>query len=202
MLHFFGKKEAKERDSSQSPEHRAAEGKNTPEKTLSHPYVQLANEAITQYIISGEVKETLNPLPEDLKKQAGVFVSIKKKGKLRGCIGTFQPKQPNLAREIIHNAISSATQDPRFPAITKEELPDLAISVDILSTPESVKELKDLDPKRFGVIVSKGWRRALLLPDLEGVDTVEEQLQIVRHKAGIAPYEDIEIMRFEVKRYQ
>lgn len=203
MLHFFGKREAKESgDSSQSAEHRMLEKRSTSEKDSSHDYVRLAREAISKYIIYGEVEKTLDPLPEEMKGQAGVFVSIKKKGKLRGCIGTFQPKEPNIAMEIIHNAISAATQDPRFPMISREELSDLDISVDILSAPESVKNLKDLDPKKYGVIVSKSWRRALLLPDLEGVDTVEEQLKIVRQKAGIAPYENIEIMRFEVKRYK
>ena len=139
----------------------------------------------------------------EMKKRAGTFVSIHKHGMLRGCIGTIEPTQPNVALEVIQNAISAATRDPRFPPITPDELDDLDIKVDVLSEPEPVKSLEELDPKRYGVIVksARDWRRGLLLPDLEGVDTVEYQVDIARRKAGIRPDEPIELYCFEVVRY-
>ncbi|HCC69074.1 MAG TPA: AMMECR1 domain-containing protein, partial [Nitrospiraceae bacterium] len=104
----------------------------------------------------------------------------------------------NVATEVIQNAISASTQDPRFPSVSLTELNEIKYSVDVLSPPERVYDKTDLDPKRFGIVVKKGLRSGLLLPDLEGVDTVEEQLSIVRLKAGISPVEDIEIYRFKV----
>jgi AmmeMemoRadiSam system protein A len=137
-----------------------------------------------------------------MQQRAGVFVSIhKKNGELRGCIGTFQPTTANVAEEIIQNAVSAATNDPRFDEIREDELDDLEISVDVLSPPEPVDSLKELDPKRYGVIVQSGWRRGLLLPDLEGVDSVQQQVEIAMRKAGIRPGEPITLYRFEVKRY-
>ena len=136
-----------------------------------------------------------------MKERAGVFVSIKKFGELRGCIGTFEPTRANVAEEIINNAISSATQDPRFPPVNAAELPHLSYSVDILTKPEPVEDKSQLDPKRYGVIVESGGRKGLLLPDLEGVDTVEQQIDICRLKAGISPDEPIKLYRFEVRRY-
>ncbi len=127
--------------------------------------------------------------------------ALKKRGQLRGCIGTFAPTQPNIAAEIIQNAVSAGTQDPRFPPVEPAELPELDISVDILSEPERVDGLADLDPKRYGVIVRRGRRSGLLLPDLEGVDRVEEQVAIAMQKAGISPAEEIELYRFSVTRY-
>jgi AmmeMemoRadiSam system protein A len=137
-----------------------------------------------------------------MRGKAGVFVSIKKHGQLRGCIGTFEPDKSNVAQEIISNAVSSAIRDPRFLPVVAEELPDLTYSVDVLTTPEPVESEKELDPERYGVIVEKGKRHGLLLPDLEGVDTVEQQIDICRQKAGIAPDEPVKLYRFEVKRYR
>ncbi len=149
-------------------------------------------------------REVIDPpadLPREfLSRRAGVFVSIKKDGMLRGCIGTYLPTTGNIAEETIANAIKAATQDPRFPPVRPEELPHLEVSVDILSEPEPCTE-KDLDPKRYGVIVEKGYRVGLLLPDLEGVDTVEEQLRIAKMKAGIPPDEPCKIYRFTVERH-
>ena len=165
------------------------------------PLVKLARETVETY-----VKEGKTPKPEELtpemRQRAGVFVSIHKLGGLRGCIGTFEPTQPNVAEETIANAISSATRDPRFPAIAPNELGDLSYSVDVLSAPEPVDSQDQLDPKKYGVIVESGFRRGLLLPDLEGVDTVDYQIEICRQKAGIAPDEPIKLYRFEVKRYK
>jgi len=129
------------------------------------------------------------------------FVSLKKKGNLRGCIGTFIPTQENIAQEIIKNAISAAVDDPRFSPVTISELGDLTISVDVLSPPEEISDISELDPKKYGVIVSSGYKKGLLLPDLEGVDTAEEQVDIARRKAGIYPDEKVKLYRFEVKRY-
>lgn len=163
---------------------------------------QLAREVIEHYVRTGQRPELPAQLPPSFQKQAGVFVSIHKKdGSLRGCIGTFEPTTDNIVTEVIQNAVSAATRDPRFPPISPDELADLDISVDVLSPPEQVYSLEELDPKRFGVIVQSGWRRGLLLPDLEGVDTPEQQVAIAMRKAGIAMDEEVQLYRFTVNRY-
>jgi len=165
-------------------------------------YVKLAKETIENYIKYGKIITLPKNLPEEMITQkAGVFVSIKKFGNLRGCIGTFMPTQENIAYEIIKNAISASVDDPRFSSITTSELNDLTISVDVLSSPEEISDMSQLDPKKYGVIVSSGYKKGLLLPDLEGVDTVEEQVDIAKRKAGIYPGEKVKLYRFEVKRY-
>ncbi len=167
-----------------------------------HPLVKLAKETIELYV---RERKVLNMRDEDLtqemKDRAGVFVSLKVRGDLRGCIGTFEPCERDIANEVIRNAISSATCDPRFSPVRPEELESLEYSVDVLTAPEQVNSLPDLDPKRYGVIVKAGGRRGLLLPDLEGVDTVEEQVGIAMQKAGIPPGTNVTLFRFEVKRY-
>jgi AmmeMemoRadiSam system protein A len=169
----------------------------------SHPLVQLAKDTIESYVRHGKTIQPPEELMLEMEKQAGTFVSIHKHGMLRGCIGTIEPTQANVAQEVIQNAISAATRDPRFPPIRPEELADLDIKVDVLSEPEPVESTEELDPKRYGVIVqsARDWRKGLLLPDLEGVDTVEYQVDIARRKAGIWPDEPIELYRFEVVRY-
>lgn len=166
-----------------------------------HPLAKLAKETVETY-----VKDRKLPQPKDLtpemKEKAGVFVSLKKHGQLRGCIGTFEPTTVNIAQEIISNAVSSATRDPRFMPVTPAELPDLTYSVDVLTCPVPVNSVKELDPRKYGVIVESGGRRGLLLPDLEGVDTAEHQIQICRQKAGIYPDEPVKLYKFEVKRYR
>lgn len=169
--------------------------------STSHPLVQLAREAIEAYVRQRQRLQPPAELTPEMQERAGVFVSLHKHGELRGCIGTLEPTQPNTAQEIIRNAISSATQDPRFPPVQPNELGDLEISVDVLSPPEPVQSLADLDPKRYGVIVECGWRRGLLLPDLEGVDTVEYQVEIARRKAGIGRNEPVQLYRFSVRRF-
>ena len=146
------------------------------------------------------------PVPADIgpelkNRQAGVFVSLKKHGNLRGCIGTFLPTQASVAKEIIENAIAAATRDPRFHPVRPEELDIIDISVDVLSLPEDATK-EELDPKVYGVIVSKGYKRGLLLPDLAGIDTVTEQLRIACRKAGIPVDADYGIERFKVTRYR
>lgn len=173
------------------------------EKKEAHPLVQLARKTIEAYVRRGERIQppVPNEMTPEMKPRAGTFVSLHKHGNLRGCIGTIEPTQPNVAQEVIQNAISAATRDPRFPPVRPEELADLDISVDVLTEPEPIESLEELNPKRYGVIVQSGWRRGLLLPDLEGVDTVEYQVDIARQKAGIAPGEPVQLFRFEVKRY-
>ena len=165
-------------------------------------YVKLARETIENYIKQGKIITPPLGLPEEMINQkAGVFVSLKKFGDLRGCIGTFMPTQENIAQEITKNAISAAVDDPRFSPVNVSELEDLSISVDVLSAPEEVKDISQLDPKKYGVIVSSGYKKGLLLPDLEGVDTVEYQIDIAKRKAGIYPGEKVKLYRFEVKRF-
>lgn len=166
-----------------------------------HPFVELAKKSVEAYIKKGEKISLPDPLPPEMSGKAGVFVSVKKHGELRGCIGTYLPSCDSIGTEIIMNAISAATKDPRFYPVKDNELEGLTYSVDILSCPEKIDDVSGLDPKKYGVIVVSGHRRGLLLPDLEGVDTVEEQLRITKMKAGILPQEEVEIYRFEVKRY-
>lgn len=171
----------------------------------SHPLVQLARNTIETYVRNGRVVDPPQSLTPEMKQRAGTFVSLHDgRGQLRGCIGTFSAVQPNVAQEVIRNAISAATQDPRFPPVRSSELGDLQIKVDVLSRPESVDDAQELDPQRYGVIVEakQGWRRrGLLLPALEGVDSVAEQIRICRLKAGIGPDEPVGLLRFEVVRY-
>lgn len=163
--------------------------------------VNLARQSLQHYLNHGTQLPTPSDISTELCGQAGVFVSLKKDGELRGCIGTFVPTRESIAAEIIANAISAGTEDPRFWPVTIDELPDLAVSVDILSAPERVESLTVLDPKQYGIIVKRGCRSGLLLPDLNGVDTVEEQISIAMNKAGIDPHEEIELYRFSVTRH-
>ena len=144
-----------------------------------------------------------HPLPDALlSNSAGVFVSIHEHGELRGCIGTILPTRENIAEEIIQNAVSACSEDPRFSPVTRRELPYLALSVDVLGKPENIDGPEELDVHRYGVIVSKGSRRGLLLPDLDGVDSVDQQIRIAKQKAGIDPSEkDVTLQRFEVIRH-
>jgi len=167
-----------------------------------HPLVKLAKKTVETYVKGGKIADPPEKLTPEMKEQAGVFVSIHKLGELRGCIGTFESNEDNVAKEVITNAISSAVRDPRFPPVTPDELPDLDYSVDVLTRPEPVDGKDQLDPKKYGVIVERGFRRGLLLPDLEGVDSVDYQIDICRQKADIMPDELVKLYRFEVKRYK
>ena len=167
------------------------------------PYVQLARKSVEYYILHHRKMEMPEDLQEELlTRQAGAFVSIHEHGKLRGCIGTISPVRDCVAREIIDNAVSASTRDPRFDPIRADELKWLEISVDVLGEAEPISSAAELDVKRYGVIVSKGRKRGLLLPDLDGVDTVEEQISIAKSKAGIADWDNnVELQRFEVVRH-
>lgn len=164
--------------------------------------VKLAKDTVELYIKERKIyKPNLEEYKEFLNVRKGVFVTLHKNNALRGCIGTYSPIRDNIIEEIIMNSISSSTEDPRFPPVSVKELPFIEYSVDILEEPEEVKNLDELDPKIYGVIVSKGFRRGLLLPDIEGVDTVDEQLRIAKIKAGINPLDDdVEIYKFKVTR--
>ena len=166
-----------------------------------HPLVKLAKRTVEAYVKTGKIPRPEELAPE-MKERAGVFVSIHKFGELRGCIGTFEPVTKNVAEEIINNAVSSATRDPRFPPVASDEMEHLSYSVDVLTNPKPVVDKSQLDPKKYGVIVECGSKRGLLLPDLEGVDNVDHQISICCRKAGIAPDEPLKLSCFEVKRYK
>lgn len=166
------------------------------------PYVKLAYQSVVSYILKGKKLALPGNLPSEmLNIRAGAFVSIHKNGALRGCIGTIGPTQNNVALEIIENGISASTRDPRFSPIRPDELKDLEINVDVLGRPQDISGLNELDVKRYGVIVTSGHKRGLLLPDLEGVDTVEEQVAIAMQKGGITEDDEVKLQRFEVIRH-
>lgn len=172
-------------------------------KAERDPYVRLAQYAAENFVKSGKRISMPDWVPTEMKqRKAGVFVSIKKHGQLRGCIGTIAPTTGSIAEEIMRNAVASSVEDPRFVPVHPNELSDLTFSVDVLGEPEPITATYKLDVERYGVIVSKGRRRGLLLPNLEGVDTVEEQLAIALRKAGIGDHEGFSIERFEVVRHQ
>ena len=170
----------------------------------AHPFVQLAIDAVAAYVQDCRVLTPPESLLEqfpDLRRRAGVFVSLKRRGELRGCVGTLEPAQVNIALEIVENAIGAALRDPRFRPLAEEELVELATSVDILRPPVRVTGLEELDVQRFGVIVQFGSKRGLLLPDIEGIRSVEEQVRVARKKGGIGDVDPVELYRFEVERY-
>ena len=168
----------------------------------SDAYVKLARASAEYFVKNGDIM----PLPDDvppelLNTKAGAFVSLHKFGTLRGCIGTIASTQKNLALEIIENAVSAVSKDPRFQPVTEDELKYLDINVDVLGEAEKISSPAELDVKKYGVIVQSGYKRGLLLPDLDGVDTVEQQISIARRKGGIAPDEKVDLFRFEVVRH-
>jgi len=191
-----------------------------------NPYINLAKKAVEAYIEKGEIIKVPLDLPEEMtEKKSGAFVTIEEKvnlreRNLRGCIGTYLPTRVNIAQEIIHNAIAAATEDYRFGQIEKEELPNLTYTVYILEPPELVKDIKTLNPKIYGIIVKTSPisradgtdvvfnghavpKSALLLPDLEGIDTIEKQILIACEKGSIDPLkEKIIIYRFKVEKYE
>jgi len=164
--------------------------------------VRLARAAIEQFVRHGTVPDAPHLDDAALPHRAGTFVSLHLDGTLRGCIGTIGPTQATLAAEVVHNAVQAATADPRFPPVAEHELDDLDIEVDVLHAPESVGSPEELDPRVYGVITTCGWRRGLLLPDLEGVDTCEQQVAIAMSKAGIREGEPVSLERFKVDRYE
>lgn len=168
------------------------------------PYVALARASVEGFVRTGRpIKVPADTPCELLESRAGVFVSLHEDGELRGCIGTIEPVRKNVAEEIVRNGVAACSEDPRFPPVRAEELDYLELSVDVLFPAEPVASEAELDPARYGVIVSKGWRRGLLLPNLEGVDTVEQQVAIAKRKAGIGLGErGVRLERFEVVRHE
>ena len=173
-------------------------------RELSADLVSLARRSVETFVADGTVIESPELLSADLSQRAACFISIKTlRGDLRGCIGTIQPGKPTLAEEVITNAISAATSDPRFPPVAKNELPGLKYSVDVLSEPEPA-QMADLNPLVYGVIVEeegKERRRGLLLPNLPGIDTAERQVDLASRKAGIPPGSKLKLLRFRAERY-
>ena len=171
-------------------------------KESEDEYVRLARRSLEAWVRNSEKISVPEGLPSEMtSRRAGAFVSLKKHGQLRGCIGTIAATTPSVAQEIIRNARSAATEDPRFEPVEPHELEDLVYSVDILGDAEDIDSPQQLDVKKYGVIVSSGMKRGLLLPNLEGVDTVEQQLEIARRKAGLGGKEPVKLQRFEVVRH-
>lgn len=167
-----------------------------------NPYAKLARESLTHYLEHGKPMKIPSYVTDEMKSnKRGVFVTLKKEGQLRGCIGTVFPTTASIAEEIIRNAIQAGEHDPRFDPVSQEELPSIDFSVDVITNPEKASK-DELDPKKYGVIVRSGLKSGLLLPDLEGVDTVERQLDIALQKGNISPYADYKIEKFEVIRHK
>ena len=168
----------------------------------SDAYVKLARASVEAWVRRRERLAVPEGLPgELLTRRAGTFVTLHKNGRLRGCIGTILATRESVAEEILANAVSACARDPRFPPVTEEELPYLEISVDVLGDLEPIDSPDALDVKRYGVVVSHGRKRGLLLPNLVGVDTVEDQINIARQKGGIGASEPYRLERFEVVRH-
>ena len=167
----------------------------------AHPYISLAQESIQHYLNHHEKLSCPSPLPKDLQLRSGAFVSIKKLRQLRGCIGTLEPSEPNLAMEIIENSLKAALHDPRFSPVRAEELQDLSYSIDVIRPLEKVSTREELDPRIYGLVVRSKGKQGVLLPDLEGVDSAEEQIRICRNKGRIDEDEPTEMYRFKVDRF-
>ncbi len=166
-------------------------------------YVRLARSTVEMFVKTGETLAMPDDLPEEMtSNRAGVFVSLKVRGKLRGCIGTISAVTDSIASEIVRNAVSACSEDPRFSPVTAGELDRIDYSIDILGPAEKIDSIEALDTKKYGVIVTSGYRKGLLLPNLDGVDTVEEQLRIAKQKAGIPESERCRMERFEVVRHK
>ena len=172
-----------------------------PDSQTKDPYINLARRSIIYYLKHNKFLKPKNTEGIQSEK-AGVFVCLKKKGELRGCIGTILPTKRRISEEIIKNAVSAALHDPRFPPVDLSEMNEIVCSVDILAEPEEIKSISDLDVKRFGVIVSSGSRTGLLLPNLEGIDSAGMQVAIALQKGGISPEEPYRMYRFEVIRHE
>lgn len=172
-------------------------------KNEEDAFVRLARKSLESYVVSRKKIKKDYDLEQDLlEKRAGVFVSLKMDGQLRGCIGTILPTTGCIADEIIQNAISAGVDDPRFYPVEEDELSRLVYSVDVLGESEEIRSLDELDPEKYGVIVAKGTKRGLLLPNLEGINTPEEQVSIALKKAGISPDDSYTMERFEVVRHK
>jgi len=172
--------------------------------TSDDSFIRLARRSVEEYILNNRrlSPDNLKDIPEFmLRERAGVFVCMECSGKLRGCMGTMEPYKESMARELIDNAITCATRDPRFYPLSPEELPYIKFSVDIIKEPEPIESTEDLNPQKYGVIVESGMKKGLLLPDLEGITEAERQIEIAKNKGGISPGEPVKLYRFEVERH-
>ncbi len=171
-------------------------------KSKEGPYVRLARRSLTHFLKNKEYIDVPDDIEKDLlRTKKPVFVTLKKNGTLRGCIGGTLPSQENLAKEIIKFAVEAGLHDPRFPQVTLDELKEITFSVDVLEKPEPIESIDSLDPKEYGVIVTKGYKKGLLLPRLEGVDDAKDQVRIALSKANIKEDEDYKLERFKVSRH-
>ncbi|MCA9566810.1 MAG: AmmeMemoRadiSam system protein A [Myxococcales bacterium] len=164
---------------------------------MPDPLVTIAREALSAAVRGEPYAPTALDAPLD--RSRGVFVTLEKAGELRGCIGHLAPTLPTLAEEVATVAVLAGTRDSRFPPVSPEELGSLQTSISLLSVPEPTTE-DALDARRYGVIVTSGHRRGVLLPDLEGVDTPADQIRICRRKAGIPPHAPVTLERFTVEK--
>ncbi len=171
------------------------------QETSLHSLVELAISSVEYFVECGKPFPTPDPLPRSLKQNAGVFVSIKQSGSLRGCIGTITPKYKNLAEEVIQNAFRAASQDPRFKPIQQRELPFLTFSVDVLTPLEKIDSLDGHNIKQFGLLIQGQGKQGLLLPDLENIKSAEQQLKICMKKGGFSHSDQYKLYRFKVKRF-
>jgi len=166
-----------------------------------HSLVKLAIHSVEYFLEAGKSLPIPNPLPESLKQNAGVFVSIKKQGSLRGCIGTITPKYKSLAEEIIQNALRAASQDPRFKPIQKKELPFLTFSVDVLTPLKKLENLEGHNTKQFGLLVQGKRKQGLLLPNLENIKSAEQQLRVCLEKGEFSDNDQYELYCFKANRF-
>ncbi|MCD4664915.1 MAG: AmmeMemoRadiSam system protein A [Bacteroidales bacterium] len=170
-------------------------------------YTKIALETIRHFLQVGNTKKLqIQNIPEELFTiRRGCFVSLHRlNGELRGCIGTIEPSHLNIYQEIIHNAVAASTRDTRFDSVTISELNEIELSVDVLTLPEKINSLDDLDIQIFGIIVSDNkYKRGILLPDIKGIESIDHQIQIAQKKAGLAetPIENLSIYRFTSTRY-
>jgi AmmeMemoRadiSam system protein A/AmmeMemoRadiSam system protein B len=162
----------------------------------------LVRRTVEAFVRGEEGPALPSALPRSLQRRAAAFVCLKKEGQLRGCIGTTRPTQEDLAHELLRNAVSAASRDPRFEPVRPDELDALRYSVDVLDEPETIGSVDQLDPSVYGVIVRSGPRSAVLLPNIEGIESAEVQVELARRKAGIGPGEPLELQRFRAWRYE
>jgi AmmeMemoRadiSam system protein A len=167
-----------------------------------HPHVKLAIQSVRHFIETGKALPCPDPLPDSMKQSAGTFVTIRNQDSLRGCVGTLTPKYKNLAEEIKRNPTRSANEDPRFDPIEKRELPSLKFSVDVLTPPEKINDLREHNVKQFGLIVRGKGKQGVLLPDLDNIKSANQQLKVCLKKGGLVDNDTYELFRFEIKRFK
>jgi MEMO1 family protein len=166
---------------------------------MAHPLLLHARDVLTAHLAGRDWRRAVaEPV---LRPSRGCFVSLKIGGRLRGCIGTVLPARPTLEEEVAENALAAATRDPRFDPLRAAELPFVRLSLDLLTVPTPVRDVTELDARRYGVLLRRGNRLGVLLPDIPGVSTPRQQIEICLEKAGLSPTADYGLERFEVERF-